>query len=242
MKISRRIGRFTLDRRIIVLLILVGVTVTGRAWLADHPQHDPWAPLDLKAPPGWATQNKLAALRDDPAECRAVLERSNVAYTPLDPVGKGACRRDDRTMLSDVPFSPGSPATTCAVAAGTELWLRRSVRPAARDLFGSELARIEHYGSYSCRRLYGASDGPWSEHATANAIDIAAFVLADGRRISLLADWKGGETEETEARFLRQVRDGACEIFATVLSPDYNDAHADHFHFDQASRAWGACR
>jgi hypothetical protein len=106
-------------------------------------------------------------------------------------------------------------------------------------MLGSELARIEHLGAFSCRRMYGGAEGPWSEHATANAIDIAAFVLADGRRISVLDDW---ERKDAEAAFLRKVRDGACGSFATVLSPDYNAAHANHFHLDQDDRWAGVCR
>jgi hypothetical protein len=119
------------------------------------------------------------------------------------------------------------------------LWRRESAAPAAREILGSDLARIEHLGAFSCRRMYGGADGPWSEHATANAIDIAAFVLADGRRISVLADW---EESGPEAAFLRTVRDGACSSFATVLSPDYNAAHADHFHLDQDGRWVSVCR
>ena len=135
--------------------------------------------------------------------------------------------------------TPNSPAMACSVATSMELWRTKSVEPAARDILGSELARIEHLGVYSCRRLYGRSEGAWSEHATGNAIDIAAFVLEDGRRISLLGDWSG---EDDEAQFLRAVRDDACDLFATVLSPDYNAAHADHFHFDQDARWSGVCR
>ena len=120
-----------------------------------------------------------------------------------------------------------------------EAWRTKSVEPAAIEIFGSGLERIEHLGAYSCRRTYGSEDGPWSEHATANAIDIAAFVLEDGRRISLASGWDGvGD----EARFLRKVHDAACDWFATVLSPDYNAAHADHFHLDQDERWMGVCR
>ena len=53
--ISRRIGRFTGDRRVIAVLMLAALFVAGRSWLAQHPEHDPWAPLDLDDPPGWAT-------------------------------------------------------------------------------------------------------------------------------------------------------------------------------------------
>lgn len=238
-RLSTRIGRFRVDRLLIFALVALGLFAGGRAWLAEHPQHDPWAPLDLNDPPGWATQRKLAALRGDPDECRAVLERSGVAFTTLAPAGEGECRRTDRTVLADARLSPVQPSSSCPVAAGLELWLRRSVGPAAEAIFGSPLARVEHYGTFSCRRLYGHSEGRWSEHATANAIDIAAFVLEDGTRISVLGDWQG---EGERSTFLHQVRDGACGIFATVLSPDYNEAHRDHLHFDQATRYSAVCR
>ncbi len=239
-RFSSRIGRFRLDRTFIWLLVLGALLVGFRAWLEQHPEHNPWAPLDLRDPSGWATQRKLAALRSDPAECHAVLERSGVAFTALEPAGEGACRREDRTVLSAARLAPSAPPTTCSVGAAFVLWLRQGVQPAAEAILGAPVARIEHLGAYSCRRLYGREQGRWSEHATGNAIDVAAFVLADGRRISVLGDWEGSGDE---ASFLREARDHACGVFGTVLSPDYNAAHADHFHLDQAQRMFGSvCR
>jgi hypothetical protein len=233
-------GRFPIDRAVLFLLVFGGLVLAARAWLTDHPQHNPWAPLDLRDPPGWATRAKLAALRESPAECRAALMRSAVSFSRLPPAGEGECRRVDRTVLAEAPLAPTSPPTTCAVAAGFELWLRQGVQPAAERILGARVARIEHLGAYSCRRLYGRASGGWSEHASGNAIDVTAFVLADGRRISVVADWAGGDER---AQFLRSVRDSACDVFGTVLSPDYNAAHADHFHFDQAARSFGSvCR
>lgn len=238
---SRRIGTFTWDRCILLLLLLAGALVAGRAWLAEHPQHNPWAPLDLRDPAGWATASKLRALQSDTAQCRAVLARSQIAFSVLDPDGEGQCARPDRTRLDRFPFSPEPPPTTCSTAVALELWRRDTAAREARAIFGRDIARIEHLGAYSCRRLYSRSDGPWSEHATGNAIDIAGFVLDDGTRISVLRDWNGDNPEKI--LFLRRIRDGACRAFTTVLSPDYNAAHADHFHFDMARRSWGgACR
>lgn len=231
---------FPFDGVMLALVVLGGLFLTARAWLADHPQHDPWAPLDLRDPPGWATRHKLSALRDDPAECRAVLERSLVTFVELAPEGEGACHRADRTVLTEAQLAPSRPSTTCAVSAGFELWLRRGVKPAAELILGSPIARVEHLGAYSCRRVAGSESGRWSEHAVGNALDVAAFVLADGRRISVAEHWAG---DGDRAAFLRQVRDEACGIFGTVLSPDYNAAHADHFHLDQAARGFGGvCR
>jgi hypothetical protein len=232
--------RWPLDGFVVTLFVAGALFLAARGWLEEHPQHNPWAPLDLRDPPGWATQRKLAALRRDPAECRTVLERSSVAFTALPAAGEGACRREDRTVLGETALAPGAPAATCAVDAALVLWLRQGAEPAAEALLGSPVARVEHFGAYSCRRLYGRDDGPWSEHATGNAIDIAAFVLEDGRRISVVRDWSD---DDPEATFLRRTRDEACEVFGTVLSPDYNAAHADHLHFDQAPRGFGGvCR
>ena len=236
---NTRIGRFRGDRLAIILLMLLAVTVGLRSWLTQHPEHNPWTPLDLRHPIGWATANKFSAIKGDISLCRATLQRSEVPFGELSPSGEGACTRTDRTQLTSFPLAPGTPPVTCPVAAALEMWRRQTVEPAARNIFGTELASITHLGAFSCRRLYGRSEGAWSEHATANAIDISGFTLKDGTRISVLADWDGTEEEK---QFLREVRDGACGVFATVLSPDYNTAHADHFHFDQADRWNGLCR
>lgn len=240
MWLSTSIDRFRLDRALLAVLALGALALAARIWLHDHPQHNPWAPLDLRHPPGWATQAKIAELRNDPGECRAMLERSEVAFTSLSATGEGECRRENRLILTAAPLGPESPQTTCPVAAGLELWMRHGVQPAARATFGSPVTEIEHLGAYSCRRIYGGSTGNWSEHATGNAIDIATFVLEDGQRISLRNDWSGSGSR---AAFLRAAREEACKVFGTVLSPDYNAAHADHFHLDQARRSFGAvCR
>ena len=141
-----------------------------------------------------------------------------------------------------IDFSPNNLGTRCPVAAALALWEWHVVQPAALEHFGSQVAAIDHLGSYSCRRMYRRPDAAWSEHATANAIDIAGFRLEDGTRISVLDDWA---EDGPRSAFLRDVRDGACDLFATVLSPDYNAAHRDHLQFDQAARGemgWRGCR
>ena len=108
---------------------------------------------------------------------------------------------------------------------------------AARRVLGSEVASIRQLGTYSCRRLYGRDSGNWSQHATAQAIDIAGFTLADGRSISLAGDW--GADNDAGA-FLLEIRNRGCGVFGTMLGPEYNAAHRDHFHL-QAS-GYGTCR
>ncbi|MDN3645552.1 extensin family protein [Pontixanthobacter aestiaquae] len=238
-RISTQIGRFRTDRLVLAAVCLVAILVAAQQWLSSNPQHNPWAPLDLRNPPGWATHTKLSELRRDKALCRDVLSRSEIDFVALAAEGEGACARPDRTVLSRFPYSGRTPATTCPVAAGMQLWLDQTVQPAALEIFGSAVTQISHLGAFSCRRMYNSKTGAWSEHATGNAIDVAGFELANGIQISLLDDWNG---DSQKSAFLRRVRDGGCGIFGTVLSPDYNAAHRDHFHFDQADRNWGVCR
>jgi hypothetical protein len=245
----RRKGR---PVRILKTLLLLALSGFGAILLygygRNHPEDLPWTKLDLARPVGTFTGRKLAQLSGNGKQCQALLGRAGVKYTALPPrSGAGQCGyrgavRFTRGGAIDIGYRPADLGTSCPVAAGLALWEWNVVQPAALARLGRKVAAIEHYGSYSCRRMYGRSQGNWSEHSTANAIDIAAFRLDDGSRISVVGDWKG--TDE-EARFLHDVRDGACRLFATVLSPDYNAAHRDHLHLDQAGRGafgWRACR
>ncbi len=175
--------------------------------------------------------------------CAANLNSAQIRYTPLPNEDKGGgCAIIDTIKLMDI----GTPTAnlgpmTCPLAATFAAWARNAVRPAARLYLGSEVIKIETFGTYACRDVRGTGGtiaGKRSEHAHANAVDVSAFVLADGRRVSVLGDWSaGGSTAE----FLRRIHDSACKRFPTVLSPDYNAAHKDHFHFDMGGKG-GYCR
>lgn len=208
------------------------------------PQDLPWTPLDLDAPIGLATAGKLARI-DGPA-CRLLLDRAGIAYRPLGNSRKGECGYDDGVIWAHggsrrIRYAPAPPPLACPLAAALAVWEREVVEPAAEQRLGAHVIAIQHYGSYSCRRLYGRSTGDWSEHARARAIDVAGFRLSDGRRISVARDWS---RPGPKSLFLHDVRDGGCRLFATILSPDYNAAHRDHLHIDEAKRGavWRACR
>lgn len=231
------------ERIALAALLLACLILWAVHWLRDHPGDNPWAPLVLAEKPGWATGRKLSAVRSDVGACKVFLKLSGITDKPLSPTGVGACRRDDRRILSlsEARLTPRRAETTCAVEAGLAWWLRHGVQPQAEAIYGSRVVRIEHLGTVNCRRIGNGDTGAWSEHATGNGIDVSAFVLGNDRRIEVRRDWKG---RAEDAAFLRAVRDEACRSFATVLSPDYNAAHADHLHLDQARRTagWKACR
>ena len=134
-----------------------------------------------------------------------------------------------RLLDSGVPIA-NLGAMNCSLAATFAAWVRNGVMPATRLYLGAELARVETFGSYSCRNVNGSLAGRLSEHASANAVDVSGFVLADGRRITLKQDWTS--PDPAVRSFLLAIRTSACRRFKTVLSPDYNRLHADHFHLD----------
>src|SRR5688572_1138924 len=238
-------------RRLLVwllFLMLLGLGgLAARDYVRRHPQDVPWTRLDLRDPPGLFTVRKLAALGDRPAQCRALLAEAGAGDLPAPPKSSGAdCGYADGMRLTGdgrtVDFAPAGLIASCPVAAALMLFERDVLQRAAQRHFGQRVAIVDHAGSYSCRRMYGRSEGAFSEDATADALDITGFRLADGTRISVARDWTSAGSK---GRFLRDVRDGSCRLFATILSPDYNAAHADHLHLDQAERGkigWSLCR
>lgn len=173
--------------------------------------------------------------RPEARQCLAQLGATRAAFTPLpDQYFGGGCSNLNTVRLANLRGDDATLAlanlgpVTCPVAQAFAGWARYGVDRAARQILGSALVRIDTMGSYSCRNVAGSTRR--SAHATADAIDVAAFVLADGRRISVLGDWAQGTPAERQ--FLRLVHESACKRFGTVLGPAYNADHADHFHVE----------
>ena len=171
-------------------------------------------------------------------QCFAKLQSQAVSFTPLpDRNFGGGCNAINSVKLLDIGVpATGLGAMTCNLAANFAAWARYGVQPAARVVFGAEIEKIETFGTYNCRPIAGS--GKLSEHAHSNAIDVSAFVLSDGRRITVQQGWHG---DRRTRQFLSLIHASACKRFKTVLSPDYNAAHHDHFHFDMGGRG-GFCR
>ena len=128
------------------------------------------------------------------------------------------------------------PAATlaCPIVSALDRWLSDSVQPAAMRWFGVRVVEIKQISAYSCRGMNGNPHAHISEHAFGNALDIAAFTLADGRRITVKGGWRGMPEEQG---FLRDVQGAACQQFNTVLAPGSNSHHEDHIHVDLMRRA-----
>ncbi len=119
----------------------------------------------------------------------------------------------------------------CPMVPAVERWVQLVVEPAARAHLGSPLTELKVAASYSCRPMNHVSGGRLSEHGHANALDISQFHLADGRVITVKGGWNG---DVRERAFLHAVHRGACQEFTTVLGPEHDALHHDHFHMDLA--------
>jgi len=217
---------------IVAIIAAVFSWMAYTAWAPDR--YDITAPIDLTDKPTFITELKLRLASPD--ICYEALHAAGVFFERLPDEIKGAnCRFRDVARLDRSAISWGGGITLrCQMLTGLAMWERHTLQPAAAELFGSQVVRIQHYGTYSCRNVNGAARGRRSEHAFANAVDVAGFVLDNGDVVSVLRDW-GADTPK--GAFLGRIHAGACRQFNTVLGPDYNRLHRDHFHFDNGDFA-----
>jgi hypothetical protein len=229
----------------LVLAAVTALLLAGLGWLYANqdlfpPNSLPWKPVVLDAPPRWLAHWQLARLKQDRAECRAALSAAKaLAFTPLaDRKIDDRCGFDNvvRSVESPLAFTPKVTAT-CVLTAAL-YWYQNQLQPIAQSTMHSRLTGIGQLGTFACRNVNNESGGHRSQHATANAIDIASFHFADGRTVSVLKDY-GRPTPA--GRFLDAAHAEACRLFGVVLGPRYNRLHANHFHLDMGGFGFGLC-
>ncbi|WP_112320578.1 extensin-like domain-containing protein [Oceanibium sediminis] len=206
-------------------------------------QYNILAELDPEAPPSPLTRFKVMRATATPEGCLAMLERiDDIRYARLlDRQVSDSCHITGHVQLRGLSGASMAPvSTTCETALRLYLWERHSLQPAARDILGQGARALEHQSSYNCRRIRTdrGEGAEMSSHATASAIDIKGVILESGRHLTVQEGWRGQDPQQRA--FWRALRDGACRWFGTVLGPDFNQAHADHFHMGQDR--YGACR
>ena len=197
------------------------------------------------APRKAAVARSTVVLPSSPAAqaCLADLGSKQANFTPLPDQYYGAgCSAVNAVRLSQLKSDHATLVmsnlgpVTCNLADTFAGWARFGVDRAAQQILGSSLVKIETMGSYSCRNIAGSAHR--SAHASANAIDVSGFVLADGRRITVAGNW--ADKSPAVQRFFSAIHTSACKRFGMVLSPDYNAAHRDHLHLQVGGRA--VCR
>ncbi|MEP7031047.1 MAG: extensin family protein [Pseudolabrys sp.] len=182
-------------------------------------------PDDAVLPPGRSTP------RTQPAYNAPVYQPEPQRAPPA----LGPMRGPQTAAVTPAAVSP--PATlACPLVSALDRWVSEGVQPAALRWFGAQVATIKQISAYSCRSMVGAGSSHISEHAFGNALDVAGFILTDGRKITVKDGWRGSPEEQG---FLHDVQLYACETFSTVLAPGYNAAHYDHIHVDLMRRANG---
>jgi hypothetical protein len=182
----------------------------------------------------WPNPEVLAAR----AACEKMLAGLDLIWRPDQPIGEpGGCGTPAPIAIAEVAQIRIDPPATvnCDFAKALHGWLSQSVQPMAKKQMGAGVTGIRSASSYACRRRNNASSGKLSEHAKANALDIAAFDFSRTAQITV-AGGTGGLLQKIglsgKGNFMKTVRKGACRYFNTVLGPGTDRHHGDHFHVD----------
>ncbi|MEE8307254.1 MAG: extensin family protein [Gammaproteobacteria bacterium] len=233
------------------------------------------------AVPDWTAQEIQEAMD----QCSMMLADTGVVYRHIEPLREGRCGTPAPIELSAIGANPSVAVTppaqvTCGLATSLSAWSDSILQKAARTHLDDTITGIRNVASYVCRNRYNASDKRISEHARANALDMAAFKTQSGTWITVLDLWALPPEEriappaqsesavalssadnktnisakpapesdagvpatvempefKPESAFLHEIHTGACTLFGTVLGPEANEAHKDHFHYDLAER------
>ena len=224
----------------------------------DHPPVEP----SLEAT--WTEQEIIAAQE----ECAQLLGPLGLTVEIAKPLRTGQCGTPAPIVLRRVGAVEIMPpaVVNCRIAAKLSEWVEQKLQPIAREVLNMPVMRIVNASAYMCRQRIGSSNARLSEHSFANALDVSAFVMTDGRTIDLLTHWGAtGRDRHTQATlgegaiggghaqplsdvgqeepvltrenvFLRRTHEAACGSFSTVLGPEANEAHRNHLHLDLASR------
>lgn len=218
------------------MVVLLGL---GYIWLPDR--DNPLAPLSIQEAPGFIARIKLRALEDKPQACLALLAQAQrlgyLQYRP-EPDTDGPCPLHHIVRISgfgSVQLS-SSFLASCPLALRSAMFIHQQAIPLTRQMMASPLAQIDHLGSFACRNIYHRAHGPLSDHASASALDVSGLRLVNGQRISVLKGWKQNDRQST---LLNALFHQSCRYYGSAIGPDYNAAHANHFHL--SSRGWGFC-
>ncbi len=166
----------------------------------------------------------------DFAACVSELTSQKVTFEQLATAKEQGCELSGAIKLVSVPTPFGdvslssNPVMLCDFGRQFSRWVREVAAPLALGYTGKKLAQVETGSAFSCRARYDKPGLVPSEHAKGDAIDIASFVLTDGRRLPV--------KQQDPAPLILALRTTACGYFTTVLGPGTDPAHAEHLHFD----------
>jgi hypothetical protein len=172
------------------------------------------------------------------ASCMDILASRDMIWRPDEPIGgPGGCGTAAPIAVSEVSGVRINPPATvnCDFAAALGDWIDGTLQPAAMKAFRAPVTEIRNASSYACRRRNNARSGKLSEHAKANALDVASLAFADKSEVTVKGQSTGLLQTIGFSRaggFLKTVRKDACKYFNTVLGPGSDPFHKDHMHLD----------
>ena len=204
-----------------------------------RPEEEKEAPADAVSPP--VSPDEHISKPEAPAEprvyqtaCPAVLT-GRVEAEALPPIAERQCGTQSPLALTGVlangrivPVS-GGVTTDCGVATALPAWVE-AVDSYLMARENTTIAELVVGTSYMCRNVNNGETGNLSFHAFADALDVVGFRLEDGRLVTVEAGWADALSDE--GRLLRYAHGAACSHFTTVLGPEANALHHDHFHLD----------
>lgn len=220
-------------RVLLFVLVASGTAIMFRQGLVA-PAINPLPLIDLTRSSPWLVDWRLASIRNYPEVCVRTLKPPHIEAqsVPDNPIKNGCGWTNSVRLVSAAGVRASFDKLSCEMAVALALWLQNEVQPLAKEILGQQVKALQSYGSYSCRNISGHTyvRGVRSQHATANAADIAGFTLNDGRSITVRGHW---QSDTPEGRFLRAVHRRTCPYFRLAIGPDYNVSHHDHFHLDR---------
>ena len=189
--------------------------------------------LALVAPP--PLPEALRAVEPVDSECLVRLRTLGVAFTEVAAIDPGGeCNVDHPLNVTGlgagIALEPEA-ILNCRTAESLARWMQDIVVPAALARLGEAPTKVVHGSTYVCRPRNNVAGAKLSEHAHANAVDIASIGFAKREPVAI-----GAGAGKPTADFEAEIRAGSCTYFTTVLGPGSNAAHAAHFHLDMAVR------
>ncbi|MFD0978783.1 extensin-like domain-containing protein [Tropicimonas aquimaris] len=190
----------------------------------------PDSPHPEARPAGFA---KLFKRKDRYSAAGAVCEVNAIKGVAIPTVGRpsSGCGIENPvriTEMSGVRLS--TPITVdCTTARALNTWVADALKPAVGRK-GGGVEKVTVAASYACRTRNNIPGGKLSEHARGHAVDVSGFELENGTKVPLLGNWNSRQWGKT----MKKLHKAACGPFGTVLGPNADRYHQDHFHFDTA--------
>ena len=194
---------------------------------------------DVRPPRKPKTLGQILGIKRKPKTAAKLCGSKDIVGVEVAPIQRGACGIKQPvkvTEISGIKLVNGA-TINCATAIAVKDWFDGSVKKAFKRK-GGGLVAVKVAASYSCRTRNNRKGAKLSEHAKGNAIDFSEFYLKKGQVLTVLKDWRG-----SNSKIMRKIHKDACGPFNTVLGPNADRYHQDHFHFDIARHRSGRyCR